>query len=166
MSSDFRTVMSLYPTGVAVVTTNPVEGDPFGMTVNSFTSLSLDPPLVMWNLQKSSDTYKAWHDAETFAVNFLSDGQRETSSRYARKGEHGLDKSEMSVGESGCPVLSNCMANIECKMHARHEEGDHVIIIGEVVNISSNTDVAPLVFHKGRYPQLPSVDIELEQARS
>ncbi|MCZ6831943.1 MAG: flavin reductase family protein [Gammaproteobacteria bacterium] len=151
---EFRSAMSLFPTGVAIITSEPEGYSAFGMTVNSFTSLSLDPPLVMWNLQKSSDTYKAWHDAETFAVNFLSAGQQELSSQYARKGEHDLEPAVMERGITGCPLLADCLASLECKMHARNEEGDHVIIIGEVVAVLSQPDTAPLVFHNGAYTEL------------
>jgi flavin reductase (DIM6/NTAB) family NADH-FMN oxidoreductase RutF len=150
-SQDFRSAMSLYPTGVAVVTTECEGSPPFGMTINSFTSLSLSPPLVMWNLQKSSDTYTAWHDTDVFAVNFLRADQNEISSQYARKGEHQLPAEAMKRGVTGCPLLVECMASLECRTHARYEEGDHVIIIGEVVNVVSSNDESPLVFHRGKY---------------
>lgn len=148
---EFRSVMSLYPTGVAIITTEPNGFSAFGMTVNSFTSLSLDPPLIMWNLQKSSDTYKAWYEAETFGVNFLKVHQQELSNHYARKGEHDIAPENMSRGITGCPLLTDSLASLECKMHARYEEGDHVIIIGEVVDVQDQPDEAPLVFHKGSY---------------
>ncbi len=141
--------MSLYPTGVTVVTTAPEGHIAFGLTVNSFTSLSLDPPLVMWNLQKSSDTYKAWHDADSFAVNFLKAEQTDVCRRYATMGEHELREGDFVEGVSACPLLTDCLASLECKMHARYEEGDHVIIIGEVVNITSQAEADPMVFVKG-----------------
>ena len=151
---EFRSAMGLYPTGVAVITSEPEGHTAFGMTVNSFTSLSLDPPLIMWNLQKSSDLFRAWRDAETFAVNFLTAAQAGLSSQYARKGEHDLDSASIERGVTECPLLVGSLASMECKMHARYEEGDHVIIIGEVVFVKSNPDEAPLVFHNGGYTAL------------
>ena len=151
---EFRSAMSLYPTGVAVVTTDPEGHAAFGLTVNSFTSLSLEPALIMWNLQKSSDTYKAWHDVESFAVNFLREEQRDLSAHYARRGDHDLDMDQIVRGSTGCPILADCMANLECKMHARYEEGDHVIIIGEVVAVMAQEDSNPLVFHRSAYTSL------------
>lgn len=150
-SRDFRSTMSLYPTGVAVVTTACEGSAPFGITVNSFTSLSLNPPLVMWNLQKSSDTYASWHNANGFAINFLAATQQDVSAQYARKGKHKLSPDVLFRGKTGCPLLVDCMANLECKMHARYEEGDHVIMIGEVVNVVAGRDEPPLVFHCGNY---------------
>jgi flavin reductase (DIM6/NTAB) family NADH-FMN oxidoreductase RutF len=150
-SNDLRNATGLFPTGVAIVTTAPGELAPFGMTVNSFTSLSLDPPLVMWNLQKSSDTFRAWHDADTFAVNILRLEQEDLSNRHASKGKHELEEGDYKSGTTGCPVLKESLTFMECKVHARYEEGDHVIMIGEVVNIESYPEAEPLVFHKGKY---------------
>ena len=149
----FKSAMSLFPTGVAVITTQPEGHEAFGMTVNSFTSLSLHPPLVMWNLQKSSDTFKAWHNVETFAVNFLRADQAERSAHYARKGEHDLAPDVIERSASGCPLLADSLASLECSLHARHEEGDHVIMIGEVLAIQSQPDAAPLIFHRGNYTE-------------
>lgn len=159
-TQSFRSALSLYPTGVAVVSAEPEGYLPFGMTINSFTSLSLTPPLIMWNLQKSSETFKAWHNVKSFTVNFLREDQQEVSTRYARKGEHDMDEESFRQGITDCPMLIDCMANLECTMHARHEEGDHVIIIGEVVNMMTDSDQAPLVFHKGKYKILPAVSNE------
>ncbi len=145
----------LYPTGVAVVTTAPEGLPPFGITINSYTSLSLDPPLVMWNLQRSSDTFKEWHEAETFAVNFLTADQAEASTRFASRGGHQLVGIELAHGITGCPLLADCLSSLECKVHARYEEGDHVIMIGEVVNIASpSPDADALVYYKRGYTSI------------
>ena len=143
--------MSLYPTGVCVISTRIETRSPFGLTVNSLTSLSLEPPLVMWNLQKSSDTYKDWRDADFFGVSMLRTGQGHLARRFALRGQHGFEKGELVGGDSACPLLADCLATLECRIHGRYEEGDHVIIIGEVDRMASNTDSAPLIFHKGVY---------------
>ena len=155
---DLRSAMSLYPTGVCVVTMETGEQPAFGMTVNSFTSLSLDPPLVMWNLQKSSDNFKEWREAEGFAVNMLTTEQRALSVRFAGKGNHELQNSELDRGVTGCPLLLNSLANLECRMHARYEEGDHVIMIGEVVSIRTDAAATPLAFLAGRYGNVSCTD--------
>lgn len=155
--TEFRSAMSLYPTGVAVITTEADGVPPFGMTVNSFTSLSLEPPLIMWNLQNSSDTYALWHNIKGFAVNFLRDDQKEVSSRFARKNEHQASSGEIRhLDDIECPVLVDCLGVLVCKMHSRYDEGDHVIIIGEVLHIESDERASPLVFHRGGYKTLAS----------
>ncbi len=148
-----RAAMSTYPTGVTVVTTAPDGFPAFGMTVNSFTSLSLEPPLVMWNLQKTSDTLQAWKMSEAFTVNFLRHDQADLSNRFAVPGKHDLHNGETREGEFGLPVLTECLASLECRIHARYEEGDHIIMIGEVMSTEIDTDVAPLVYVQGKYTQ-------------
>ena len=154
--NEFRGTMSLYPTGVCVVSAQVDERAPFGITINSFTSLSLEPPLVMWNLQKTSDKYKEWRDAEFFAVNMLRADQKDLSLKFAMRGQSAIDESLLYRAESGCPILSDCLATLECKVHARYEEGDHVIIIGEVLNAKSDPEADPLTFHKGIYGTVDS----------
>jgi flavin reductase (DIM6/NTAB) family NADH-FMN oxidoreductase RutF len=148
---EFKSVMSLFPTGVAVICSQPQGFEAFGMTVNSFASLSLDPPLVMWNLQKNSHTFQAWSEAETFSINFLKADQQNLSTQFSIKGQHELDLDITRQGVTSCPVLADSIANLECKLFARYEGGDHIIIIGEVVNISAHSDNLPLVFHRGKY---------------
>ncbi len=143
--------MSLYPTGLCVISTQVETQAPFGITINSLTSLSLEPPLLMWNLQKSSDTYKDWRDAEFFAVSMLRSDQAYLAQRFAVRGEHGFEEDELARGEAGCPMLADCLATFECALHARYEEGDHVIMIGEVLAASQCSDAAPLTYHKGLY---------------
>ncbi len=143
--------MSLYPTGVCVISTQVETQAPFGITINSLTSLSLEPPLLMWNLQKSSDTYKDWRDAEFFAVSMLRADQAYLAQRFAVRGKHGFEEDELARGEAGCPMLGDCLATFECALHARYEEGDHVIMIGEVLAASPRSDAAPLTYHKGLY---------------
>ena len=147
----FRAAMSSYPTGVCIISTQVEAEPPFGITVNSLTSLSLEPPLVMWNLQKSSDVYKAWRDAEYFAVNMLRADQEHLARRFALRGQHGIEDGELARGETGCPIMADCHATVECKIHVRYEEGDHTIIIGEVINVVADSEASPLTFYKGTY---------------
>ena len=153
-NQDFRSIMSLFPTGVAVITAKPEGHAAIGLTVNSFTSVSLSPPLISWNIQKSSDTYELWAEMEWFGVNFLRSDQQDKSSQFARKGAHDVDEADYQMGESGCPTLIDALARMECRTHAIHEAGDHAIILGEVMDMSAGTSCDPLVFHKGRYAAL------------
>jgi len=105
----------------------------------------------MWNLQKSSDTYKDWRDADFFAVSMLRADQAHLAKRFALPGQHRFEDGELAPGDSDCPTLADCLATLECSIHGRYEEGDHVIIIGEVIGAASNKDSAPLTFHKGTY---------------
>ena len=149
--------MSLYPTGVCIISTQIETQVPFGITINSLTSLSLEPPLLMWNLQKSSDTYKDWRDAEFFGVSMLCADQAHLAKRFAVSGQHGFEEDELARGENGCPMLAECLATFECTLHARYEEGDHVIMIGEVLAASPRSDSAPLTYHKGLYGSVDTV---------
>jgi flavin reductase (DIM6/NTAB) family NADH-FMN oxidoreductase RutF len=148
--------MSLYPTGVCVVSAEIEGAAPFAITVNSFTSLSLEPPLVMWNLQKTADKYKQWRDAEAFAVNMLRADQAAVAQHFAQRGEGKIAAPDLRYGPNRCPALADCLATLICTVHARYEEGDHVIVIGEVVEMWSDEQAEALTFYKGRYGAVDS----------
>lgn len=151
----FRDALGLFPTGVTIITANPEGHSPFGVTANSFASVSLDPPLVLWSLQKDSDTFAAFEAATHFAVNILSSGQEDMSNQYARKLQHDLQEDHYIIGESGTPVINNAIVTFECAMDAWHDGGDHIIMVGKVLSMTDNhvngNDSAPLVFHSGKY---------------
>lgn len=147
----FRDALGQFPTGVCVVTANP-EGFPaFGMTVNSFASVSLDPPLILWSLQKDSELSEAWAATSLFAVNILNSGQQELSSRYAQKNQHDLDAEHYFIGEANVPVIEDAVASFECELAATHDGGDHIILVGRVIEMENGPQTEPLVFHDGRY---------------
>jgi len=147
----FRDALGQFPTGVCVVTANPDGFTPFGMTVNSFAAVSLDPPLVLWSLQKDSELADAWQATTVFAVNVLNSNQQELSNHYARKNDHDLVADHYFMGEAGVPVLHDAVASFECKLDASHEGGDHVILVGRVIEMENGEKTEPLVFHAGRY---------------
>ena len=122
-SLQLRNALGRFATGVCVITASPEGHAPFGMTVNSFSSLSLTPPLVLWSLQKNSDTMEAFRVARQYCVNILSQEQKALSGRYAKKGDHALRAEEFTIGESGLPVLRHSLASFECDMDARHDGG-------------------------------------------
>ncbi|MBX3491984.1 MAG: flavin reductase family protein [Parvibaculum sp.] len=151
----FRNALGWFTTGVAVVTTRVGGGEPIGITVNSFSSVSLDPPLVLWCLDKKSDTLEAFETATHFTVNVLREEHQEISSRLSRKGDHSLAGLAVVARESGCPALRDALAHFECEIEARHDAGDHVIMIGRVLNFDHAEDGRPLLYHRGGYQMLP-----------
>lgn len=151
---ELRNAFGRFATGVTVITANPPGFAPFGMTVNSFSSLSLDPPLLLWSLQNDSDCWDAFAAATQYAVNVLADNQQELSGRYAVKGAHELQQADYHMGRSGCPVLNEALVQFECEIIERHEGGDHTILVGRVLDFNLGDSDQPLLFFSGRYRSL------------
>jgi flavin reductase (DIM6/NTAB) family NADH-FMN oxidoreductase RutF len=151
---EFRNALGSYPTGVCVITANPSGYEPFGMTINSFASVSLEPALVLWSLQNNSECYAAFEKAEGFSINVLAQEHQSLSNQYAKKGEHTLDKQHYHIGSSGQPVLNQALTSFECKIWARYPGGDHIILVGEVVAMETNPNAKPLLFHAGKYGEI------------
>lgn len=150
-SRAFRDALGQFATGVAVVTVKTPQGETVGLTINSFASVSLDPPLVLWSLDRSSDRFQAFMDADHFAVNILSDECLALSQRLSRKGERDLKDEPASLGIHDQPLLSRALAHFECHVEARHEAGDHVIFVGRVLHFAQGAPGQPLVYYRGRY---------------
>lgn len=152
---DFRNALGRFATGICVITANPKNFEPFGMTINSFASVSLDPPLILWSLQKDSDCVPAFEATEQFAVNVLTQDQLLISQHYARRGHHTLDPEHVYEGSTGLPLLKDSLVNFECEIWQRYEGGDHVILVGKVLTIKAGAvDAQPLVFFSGAYQEL------------
>jgi flavin reductase (DIM6/NTAB) family NADH-FMN oxidoreductase RutF len=158
---DMRTVMGHFATGVCVVSTRRGDGSPVGTTVNAVTSVSLEPPLLLVCLARDSETLAAVRASLRFAVSILAEGQQEHSTRFAAKGERArpreVDFSEHDLGEHdrGLPCLPDALATLACRVSAIHQGGDHMIVIGEALSMSSAEDgVAPLLFFRGSYSRL------------
>ncbi len=153
-SRELRKALGRFPTGVCVITTTLACGTPMGMTVNSFAGLSLDPALVLWSIQSDSECFDIFEHAKGFTVNVLSKQQIALSNAFAKKGEHDLKPGQYRIGKSGYPVLKGAIASFECKTHAQHEGGDHVIIVGKVIEMQNSPTGEPLIFHGGQYQEL------------
>ena len=149
---EFRDALGRFVTGVTVVTTLSDTG-PLGMTVNSFASLSLDPPLVLWSPARKSSRFPAFEAAPYFAIHVLGAAQRDLAEHFARIGDMppGLAYAE---GPGGVPLLDGMVARFECRHAAGHDGGDHLIVVGEVLRITT-ADIAPLVFDRGAFVTLP-----------
>lgn len=146
----FRRCLAKFATGVTVVTCSDADGRPYGITANSFSSVSLEPRLILWNVAKVSNSLEAFLDAEYFAVNVLAAGQEELSRHFARSDHTLFDSVETTRSGENLPLIPGTLACFECRTHAIHDCGDHYIIIGEVMRFRSR-DVAPLLFFDGKY---------------
>jgi 3-hydroxy-9,10-secoandrosta-1,3,5(10)-triene-9,17-dione monooxygenase reductase component len=148
---DFRRVLGHFPTGVTVVAAAP-GGSPHGMTVGSFFSISLDPPLVGLCVGKGSTSWPDIEPAGRFAVSVLGDDQAEVSNRFARSDGSGrFDGIAWHAGPTGSPVLDDALAHIECVTEQVVEAGDHWIVIGRVVDLGVDREGGPLLFFQGAY---------------
>ena len=152
--AELRFVMSHFATGITVVTGRDAERRPRAITVNAFTSLSLDPPLVLYCLDRSAFHFDVLSKAEDFAVSMLADDQRALSERFAREAED--DFSDLSTFElkTGSPVLAGCLAALDCETAARHEAGDHLLVVGRVTALHVTDAAEPLVYFRGDYRRL------------
>jgi len=149
-----RNALGRFATGVTVITTVSEKQQAVGMTANSFSSVSLDPPLVLWSLQNNSDVYDIFSNSRYFAVNILSTEQQAQSNQYAKKGQHELASADYRLGKYGAPVFRHALATFECELEATHEGGDHLIIVGRVREMHERPSGEPLLFHCGRYREL------------
>jgi flavin reductase (DIM6/NTAB) family NADH-FMN oxidoreductase RutF len=150
----FRDAMGRFATGVTLVTAVGPDGAPIGLTANSFTSLSLDPPLVLWSLDRKSDTLPIFTECRHFGVNVLQAHHRELSTKFATKQNHHFDAIPFETWDSGVPIIPDALAAMECEVHARHDGGDHVIMVGRVLGLRSHEDGVPLMFYRGKYADL------------
>lgn len=163
----FRSALGRFTTGVTIITARGADGRAVGVTANSFNSVSLDPPLVLWSLGRASSSLAAYESAEEFVIHVLGLEQQELSNRFASKG---IDKfAGMEVGQAGAPLLDGCSARFHCRKVQRHDVGDHVLFIGEVVDFFTS-DVAPLLYLHGRYGEarrfpIAASSYDLEAAR-
>ena len=151
---EFRNALGCFATGVTVVTTMDAQGEAVGITVNSFSAVSLDPPLVLWCLARGADRFANFEAAERFTISVLAAGGAGLSSRFAMKGESRVDLSETVPTKLGPPTFSEAVAVFECDTHARYAGGDHVIIVGRVREFTyarDAGDIEPLLFYRGRY---------------
>jgi len=155
--SDFKAVLGRWATGVAVVTTLDPDGEPAGLTVNSFASVSLDPPLVLFSLDRAAGSFDIFEVATGFAINLLREDQAEISNRFADPDGERFSCVRTARWVTGSPVLTDALAALDCTLHARHDGGDHVIYVGKVEKLSVLNDGHPLGYWLGGYRALSSL---------
>jgi len=155
---EFREALGCFATGIAVVTATAAGGHRIGATVSSFNSVSLEPPLVLFSMARSSRAFTAWQAVTHFAVNVLSEGQDALSTRFARSLGDKWEDARCVEGENGVPLLADSLAAFECARYANYDGGDHIIIVGRVckVRIRKRADAVPLIFFRSKYRRLAS----------
>ena len=151
--AELRGVLGCFATGVCVVTTLGDQGRPVGMTINSFSSVSLDPPLILWSIGLKTPSRSAFNRHRSFAVNIMGVAAKDTTLTFARPSDDKFAGVEWSAGLDGVPVLKEAMAVLECKIESQIVSGDHEIFIGRVMRIDQS-DGEPLLFHKGKFAAL------------
>lgn len=149
----FRRCLGRFATGVTVVTCVDAVGEPCGITANSFSSVSLEPPLVLWNIAKVSRSLQAFLETECFGINVLTAGQEPLSVRFASSEPRLFDGVTYSSTAHGTPRLSDTLAWLECRRFETHDCGDHHIVIGEVLDFESK-EGEPLLFYRGQYERV------------
>jgi len=150
----FRRALGCFATGVCIATCRDGAGRPVGITVNSFTSVSLDPPLVLFCLDRGADSFEAFTRAGSFAITVLEEGQRPLSDLFARKGADRFTGLPVDQWQTGAPIIPGGLAAFDCARHAVHDGGDHVILVGRVLQLGWQAEGRPLLYVRGRYGTL------------
>lgn len=149
-SDEFRSALSRFPSGVTVVTSCDAKGRFHGITVSAFSSLSLEPPRVLICVEKTTGSHIALQSSKAFVVNMLGSGQQDLSDRFASMLEDKFDQIEFGTGIDGIPVLSGCVATLECRVTNAYDGGDHSIFVGEVEK-ATVSDGDPIIYFRGEY---------------
>lgn len=159
MSSDldlnlFRNACGKFATGITIATTTDASGCPHGLTANSFSSVSLNPPLVLVCIGTRSAVHETFFSAKAFAINILSEDQRRLSDQFASSGEDRFSGVEWTPGPLGSPWLRGALAQLECRTYERHPAGDHTIFLGLAEAVRTESDSAPLIYFSSSYQTL------------
>lgn len=149
-SSYFRLALSQFATGVTVITTRQADGSYLGVTANSFNSLSLEPPLVLWSLANQASSMPIFRGNSHYVINVLSADQAHLATQFSKRMENRFEGVDFTLSRTGQPVLKGVTAWFECHNRSRYPEGDHVIFVGEVEHCETDPKAA-LLFHAGRF---------------
>ena len=150
-AQEFRAALGMFATGVTIVTARAADGQVIGLTANSFNSVSLTPPLVLWSLSRAAASMAVFSAGSHYAINVLAAEQQALAERFALKGADRWGGVTFDTGAGGAPLLHGAAATFECFNRSRYEEGDHVIFVGEVERCTRREGASPLLFHGGRY---------------
>jgi flavin reductase (DIM6/NTAB) family NADH-FMN oxidoreductase RutF len=152
-TTDFRNALGSFATGVTVITALGKNGQKVGMTANSFNSVSLDPALVLWSIGRDSNCFEDFIAAEAYAIHILAEDQQELSDRFAKSGADRFEGLACTEGLSGVPLLPTHSACFQCRLEKQFDGGDHVILVGKVLEFSDHGS-KPLLFYRGGYAAL------------
>ena len=153
---EFKTALGCFATGITIITAVGPHRELIGITANSFNSVSMDPPLVLFSLNRRAYSLRAFLSTQAFAVNVLREEQEELSGRFARALEDKWSGVDYETWETGCPILGGTLASFDCKTRHTYHGGDHVIFVGEVIRMKHDPEGKPLVFYQGRYQAIDS----------
>lgn len=148
---EFRTSLGMFATGVTIVTARTLSGELVGLTANSFNSVSLSPPLVLWSLSQAASAMAALSKVSHYAINVLAADQKSLAERFAGRREERWKDVLFVDSPGGLPLLDGAAATFECFNRSRHEEGDHVIFVGEVERCQHRVGASPLLYHGGKF---------------
>jgi flavin reductase (DIM6/NTAB) family NADH-FMN oxidoreductase RutF len=149
--AEFRTALGMFATGVTIVTARTADGTLVGLTANSFNSVSLEPPLVLWSLSRTAASMPAFQAGSHYAINILGADQQALALRFAAKGVDRFADVKFVEGVGGAPLLAGAAASFECFNRSRYDEGDHVIFVGEVERCTHREGASPLLYHGGKF---------------
>lgn len=152
--TEFRQTLGCFTTGICIVTCRTADNSLHGVTVNSFASVSLDPPLVLFSLDQTASTFEPFMAVEHFAINVLSKEQLELSRVFAERAADRWNGVQYETWDTGAPILPCSLATLECKAEARHQGGDHIIMVGRVLRLARRLNGNPLLYFRGRYQAL------------
>jgi flavin reductase (DIM6/NTAB) family NADH-FMN oxidoreductase RutF len=151
--SDFRQALAQFASGVTAVTTRDAAGRLLGLTVTAFSSVSLDPPLVLVCVDERADAQAGFRESGAFGVSVLAEDQEDVSRRFAWSGPAKFDRTELVAGATGVPLVAGALVHLECRVAAAYPAGDHTIYVGEIVALTVRAG-RPLVYHRGQYRRL------------
>lgn len=154
---EFRDALGMFATGITIVTARNTAGEPIGLTASSFNSVSVAPPLVLWSLAHRSSAIQVFSTCTHYAIHVLGADQQALAERFATRDIDRWAGIPYTPGASGTPLLQGVLATFECFNRSRYDEGDHLILVGEVEHCTHRTGIAPLLYHGGRFhtPHLP-----------
>lgn len=150
-TTEFRAALGMFATGVTIVTASTAEGKLVGLTANSFNSVSMDPPLVLWSLSRNAGSMAAFSTGSHYAVNILSASQQDLARQFASPVADRFAGVQYTLGATGAPLITGAAATFECFNRSQYEEGDHVIFVGEVERCAREGGASPLLFHGGKF---------------
>jgi flavin reductase (DIM6/NTAB) family NADH-FMN oxidoreductase RutF len=153
----FRQALGCFATGITVVTSVGLDGEYLGFTANSFNSVSLDPPLVLFSLDRGAYSLKAFEAAGVFAINILREDQEAVSIAFARALSSKWEGVRTEIWQTGSPILVDALASFDCETTSMHDGGDHVIFVGRVLRLRAGVDGRPLIYFRGAYRQINEV---------
>jgi flavin reductase (DIM6/NTAB) family NADH-FMN oxidoreductase RutF len=154
---EFRNALGCFATGVTIITTVTSTGQPVGVTANSFNSVSLDPPLVVFSLDRRAYSLSQFQESRVFAINVLREEQKELSSAFARAGAPKWEGVKFEVWDTGSPILDDTLASFDCRLHATHDGGDHIVFLGNVLRMRAHPEGKPLLYFRGKYMKMGDI---------